>query len=759
MFIREFLKKANFKALSIYLLAVGIIILVAQGLHISAGREIIREVNDSQLMIIREIASDLESLMKDLEEKLSTLAKLYPIQRLEADEVLFDLQIYYELLHDKVTHIGIINSQGHYEYFYPPIPQWTQMQEKDFSKMDFFQNALSQLHDNYGQVPFISNRYEQGFGITGIPVSLPLYTNQDGEKGIINAKKIFLGVVVMFLDVDVIDNICQNHYYHLHDYSSFWLIDDQGNLLSHENKAWVGKGIFQVRKNTFAKKRSSQNLDWIIQNRMLKGEAGTMVYFDRSSGPKDEKYYLNYAPVQLSGRKWSIAVTTPAVKMDHWERRVLKSAWQWLLFIISFILVALSFVQVVIILIHKRRINWEKEQKAKFQSAFDGITDLVYMIDVDYNLQIVNKAFIKICGRSEKEVEGRKCFRFIRERETPCADCPIPKTKSTLKTQRLEQIIFQETAYVYAYPLINGEGETTAIVIFARIITKEKMLEQELQRRERLSLLGELAACITHEIKNPLVGIGMLTELVRESVPPGGVIAEDLDRISRECRRLEQLISHLSRFSRPSPLSLEEGDIHKPLDLSLALLRERLKKQGITVQTEYQPTIPPVHHDAQKIQQVFLNLIINSINAMAEGGKLIVRTYLCSAQRGSAQRGGNAQRGNASQASQDARCGFNDNCRGGSQTDSQTVCIDIQDTGIGIPQHLQNRIFDPFFSSSSKGTGLGLSIVHSIIQQHGGHISLKSQPGQGTLITICLPLKPKDASLPLTGTLPDNEHY
>ena len=200
--------------------------------------------------------------------------------------------------------------------------------------------------------------------------------------------------------------------------------------------------------------------------------------------------------------------------MDYWEKRVLKSAWQWWLSVISFILIGLSFVQVVIILIHKRRINWEKQQKEKFQTAFDGIKDLVYMIDIDYNLLIANKAFRKLSGKSDEELRGEKCFQFTRKRETPCPDCPIAKTKSFHKTEHLEQVIFQETAHLYAYPLTNAEGETIAIVIFARIITKEKMLEQKLQHRERLSLLGELAASIVHEIKNPLMGINLLGRLV-----------------------------------------------------------------------------------------------------------------------------------------------------------------------------------------------------------------------------------------------------
>lgn len=675
----------------------------------NAAQEIIREVNVNQLMIIQEIASDLRSLMEDLQSKTIIWTRLHQLDRLEGAEILHELQIFYELMQNKISHLGIINTEGHYEYVYPPISHWETKRKETVSHTDFFQNALIQAKKNsLRRIPYISNQYQQEISPGSIPVSLPLYNNPKIEEEELNQPNHLWGVLVIFIDLAVIDNICQNHYYHLHDYSSFWLIDDHGNFLSHENKSWIGKNVFHLY-NGEVPGGGFPHLGKIIQQKLLKGHSGTDIYVDNFK----EKYYLNYTPVQFSGTKWSMAVITPETKMDYWEKRVLKSAWQWWLSIISFILIIFSFLQVIVIFIHKRRIDWEKEQKEKFQEAFDGITDLVYMIDVDYNLRIVNKAFRNLCGKSEKEFEGTKCFQFIRDRENPCPDCPIPKTKSTHESQQSEQIIFKETVHLYAYPLINQEGETTALVVFARIISKEKILEQKLRHRERLSLLGELAACIVHEIKNPMVGIGMLTQLVRDSCLEKKPALKDIDRIIKECKRLEQLIENLARFSRPAPLCFDKADIHTALDFSLALLQEKLKKNNIHLQTDYQKDIPPVIHDPQKMQQVFLNLILNAIKAMPEGGNLNIRTCL-----------------------QDICSG-----NGRLQSKNHMICIDIQDEGIGIPKDAQEEIFKPFFSNSLKGTGLGLFIVRGIIQQHRGLINLKSQAGHGTIFTICLPIE------------------
>lgn len=726
MFSINFLKQANFKALSIFLFILGVIILIAHILHIRAGREVISEVNKSQLMVIEEISYDYQSLMQEVQEKLKSLAKLYTVNQVKASKVLFDLQIYYELMHDTLAHIGIMNQYGKYEFFYPKITRFEELKEKDFSTMDFFQNALNQVDNNCSQAPFISTHYNQGFDIKAIPISLPLYSDIYREEKMTH-EKIFLGVLIFFLDFAVIDDLCQNHYAHLHDYSSFWLIDEKGTFLSHEKRDWIGKNVFEINDGIF-KGENLHGIDWVINECMLKNISGTDIYMDNYYNKRGrfEKCYVNYTPVRFSGRDWAIAATTPAIKMNHWEQRVLKSAWQWMLFTISFILILLSFMQIMIFFLNKKRIYWEKAQREKFQAAFDGILDFVYMIDTDHNLIIVNNALMKICNKSDKIVEGKKCFQLIQNRQSPCPDCPIPETRATLKTQRLEKIIFNETARLFAYPLTNDEGKTKAIVIFAHIITKEKILEQELLHRERLSLIGKLAACVAHEIKNPLVGIGMLSQLVRDSVPGGdGIMVKNLNNILKECQRLEKLIDNLSKFSRTAPLSCERADIHKSLDLSLALVREKLKVNNIQLKTNYHPNIPSFKHDVQKMQQVFLNLIINSINAMPNGGTLHIHTYI-------------------------RHISSNNN---GGKSKGFKLYIDIKDTGLGISKELNKSIFKPFFSTSMDGTGLGLYIVQNIIQQHGGSICVESKQGQGTLFSIYIPVYQDTTDLKLPNRL------
>lgn len=710
-------KKFGLKSISLCLLILGAVIILAQWLQLRAKKEINSEVNESQLMIIKEMSANIETLITELQDKMLVWTRIHQLDQMSPTQITHELQDFYELMQKSVSFIGFLNDQGEFEYIYPPISQGKTRGWMEVTKRDCFQNALHQTRNHFRYLPYIGTYYEPVFGKLTVPISIPISFSKptlSGEEATAqefpieeNRTKHLFGVLVLFFDQAVIHEICQSHYAHLHDYSSFWLIDEKGIIISHENREWIGRNIFSLyRGETFHD--YLPGLDRIVHSKMMKGETGTCLCYDKA-----EKTYINYTPVRFGERNWSLAISTPEAKMDHWERRVLKTAWQWRLSVISFLLVGLSFFQVVIILIHRKRIDWEKEQKEKFQKAFDGISDLVYMIDINYNLRMANKAFKTLCGKEEQEFEGTKCFHFIQARENPCPDCPIPKTCTTHSTQRLEQIIFQETANLYAYPLIDGEGATTAIVIFARLITREKMLEQKLQHRERLSLLGELSAYLVHEIKNPLVGIGMLSQVVYQSIPKDSPTSDDLERIIRECKRLEQLIDHLGKFSRLEPLTFDREDIHKSLDFSLALLRETLKKNQIHLHTYYQRDLPPIRHDSQKMQQVFLNLLLNAIKAMPQGGELIITTSLHSILRRTEP----------------------------PSSSSEMACIEIKDSGIGISEEVQEGIFKPFFSAFSKGTGLGLSIVYGIIQQHKGSINLESRAGQGTNFSIYLPLE------------------
>jgi two-component system sensor histidine kinase HydH len=229
--------------------------------------------------------------------------------------------------------------------------------------------------------------------------------------------------------------------------------------------------------------------------------------------------------------------------------------------------------------------------------------------------------------------------------------------------------------------------------------------EAQLMRSEKLAALGQLAAGIAHEIRNPLTSINILIHSVTENLPSETSHREDLKVIEEEIHRINEIVEQFLRFAKPSPPLLTRGKVLPILEETLQLLKPQLERQRITVRKEFQPLVPIVL-DREQIKQVLLNLLINAIQAMPHGGRLVLGAEV--------------------------------------SENGQWIQLSIRDSGIGIPPENMKKLFDPFFSTKEGGVGLGLSIAHRIMDQHHGKIEVESHPGEGTLFNLWLPIHQKE---------------
>jgi len=225
--------------------------------------------------------------------------------------------------------------------------------------------------------------------------------------------------------------------------------------------------------------------------------------------------------------------------------------------------------------------------------------------------------------------------------------------------------------------------------------------EAQLIRSEKLASLGQLAAGIAHEIRNPLTSINILIHSLTENLPSGDSHREDLKVIEEEINRINEILDRFLRFAKPAAPLLERMDVASIFEETLQLIRPRIEKQRIAVRKEFQ-ALPIILMDREQIKQVALNLLLYAVQAMPEGGILTLR--------------------------------------GQNSEDGQWIRISIQDSGMGIPSEDMNKLFDPFFSTKEGGVGLGLSITHRIIDQHHGNIEVESNLGKGTLVALWLPI-------------------
>jgi two-component system NtrC family sensor kinase len=240
---------------------------------------------------------------------------------------------------------------------------------------------------------------------------------------------------------------------------------------------------------------------------------------------------------------------------------------------------------------------------------------------------------------------------------------------------------------------------------FNRMIHELQVHQEQLVHSRKIAAVGTLTSGIAHELNNPINNIVLTAEALKEdfrSMSPEESMGLIQD-ILTQSERASEIVKGLLDFSRAEQPDFEALPIRALLQDTLKLVRNQLTLSGIHVEEELPADLPPIHGEKKSLQQVFLNLFINAIQAMLDGGTLRISAH---------------------------------------PSDNQWMVIDISDTGIGIdPEHL-SQIFDPFYTTKQvgKGTGLGLSVTYGIVEKHGGHIEVKSRKGQGTTFTVTLPL-------------------
>jgi two-component system nitrogen regulation sensor histidine kinase GlnL len=246
--------------------------------------------------------------------------------------------------------------------------------------------------------------------------------------------------------------------------------------------------------------------------------------------------------------------------------------------------------------------------------------------------------------------------------------------------------------------------------------TQIKRLEQNVQRADRLSSIGTLAAGMAHEVKNPLVSIKTFTPLLPPRFDDADFRRTFAEVVPHEVDRIDAIVSRLLDFARPKDAHFGLQDLRMIIEQVLALLENETRKTSITVQLDFPPGRIPVYSDEQQLHQVFLNLFLNGIDALrrTHGGTLSVQTYY---DRVHLRRNGVT-----------------------SFRETECVRVVVTDTGCGIPPEHMEHLFTPFFTTKAEGCGLGLSVVHGIITEHGGEIDVSSVPGSGTSFTVTLPL-------------------
>jgi len=365
--------------------------------------------------------------------------------------------------------------------------------------------------------------------------------------------------------------------------------------------------------------------------------------------------------------------------------------------------------------ITERKQAEEKIKRAaeEWRTTFDSIADLISIQDSDFRLIRVNKAFADVFKMKPEELIGKLCYEVVHGTNEPMPYCPH---KQAIETKEPATADFFEPHLgihleIATSPIFNKKGEVVACVHVASDITERKKAEEERKKIQeqlivtgRLASVGELAAGITHELNNPLTSVIGFSDLLLQK-DLGGDVREDLQTVNREAKRTAEIIKNLLTFARKHEAKKTPTDINKVIENVLALRAYEQKVHNIEVKADLAPDLPEIIADGFKLQQVFLNIIINAEYFMAQAhgkGTLTINTK---------------------------RVG-------------DTIQASFADDGPGIPEENLAHLFDPFFTTKEVGvgTGLGLSIAYGIIAEHGGRIHVESKVGEGATFIVELPI-------------------
>jgi len=348
-------------------------------------------------------------------------------------------------------------------------------------------------------------------------------------------------------------------------------------------------------------------------------------------------------------------------------------------------------------------------------TVLDSVGDGVIVISREGAVTLMNPAAEEMTGRSRRQVLG-SLFNGTFVAEPVLVEMVERTATSGVSLSDQDNVVLYPSGRVIpvnatTFPLLRPDGEPIGVILTLRDLTSIRELEAAVRQADRLSALGTLAAGLAHEVKNPLGGIKGAAQLLERELDSDSELLEYPRVMIKETERIDKIIRQLLELASPRGPRYQPVNLHMVLADIILLQREAAVNREVSITTAFDPSIPPIMADEAQLTQVFLNLIRNALEAMNEGGRLTVSSRVLAEY-------------------QLAR----------NESRSRMVAVEVTDTGPGISAENLAKVGTPFFSTKDGGTGLGVAICQKIVAEHRGMLKIDSKPGQGTRITVLLPL-------------------
>ena len=338
-----------------------------------------------------------------------------------------------------------------------------------------------------------------------------------------------------------------------------------------------------------------------------------------------------------------------------------------------------------------------------FESLGSGLVGM----DLERRITALNRAAEEITSYQAAEAVGRR-WESVFGDGIPPDEIDLAARVEGWQVRRYEMRLRRKDGRevplgISFWPLRSGRGELAGIIGVFQDLSSIKQMEERMRQADRLATIGRLAANIAHEIRNPLASMSGAIEVLTRELPRGGPHDRLVEIVLHESDRLNQIVKQFLEYARPAPLHPLPMNVGEVLDEVLLLLEHRALPPDLKIAREYDGTVT-ARVDPQQFRQAIWNLCINALEAMPAGGELRIGAGIVT------------------------------------QRKSRKLEVWVADTGTGIDPESLPHIFEPFFSTKPAGSGFGLALVHRVIQDHGGDIEVRSEPGVGATFTLRLPL-------------------
>jgi PAS domain S-box-containing protein len=724
------------------IVVLSIIIILGQFFHQSLQDEMAGQFNAQQLLLARQVAMNIESMVDHVYKNIRVISQLPDIDRvhLNAQSRSAVESIAMGLRNEALVTIRILDRNGvlRYDSAFPG------RERVDLSHTDYFNQArtlpkneklvtdLLEIHTNEDTKEFI--------------VAVPIYRQPKKSYA-----QEFSGVVVAVLSME---GVTQRYLAPIKSGSRgyAWMMDSEGTLLYHPTQPqMVGRNLYMpdsVCGSDVTCFNCHRSFD--TEKKMIEGNVDT---FGHYQAPGGENKLAAFYKMPIGRKFWVVVVSAPysdVIELMQKSRRFY-SLLILAIFITTFVASAATIVT------YKKKIKVEEKEKHLenqrrlereieiskncLENIIENTKTNLMVLDKELIVRTANSAQARTLGRPKQQVLGKPFFTLFPGRLAPYDGIPIEAIlQKTLEGRTFELRDYKVTGlqqsplfFTMTISPLLVDGKTPGILVTSNDVTKRveleaaltrytveledkvdkgtataKKLEQQVLHSDKLAALGRLAAGVAHEIGNPLTSISSFAQMMRE-MSQDDFTQKSLDVINTHIQRITDIVRRMATFARADSLTIKNVQINDVVNATLDLMRlDKRMKSSVQITTSLDPDIPKILIDEGQISQVFINIIINALDAMADGGTLVVGS----------------------------RRGLDDH-------GNDAVMVSFADSGTGIPPAEIQKIFDPFYTTkeAGKGTGLGLSLSYDIVRRFKGDIHVESEVGKGTVFTILLPLE------------------